>query len=84
MTNKDEAELHRLCDLLRQVEKSLEAGSPKREAVKKAALGLSLAFIHGFRGRVEHLAENLGRELNDAEKEHLRSLGIDPEAPLPA
>ena len=83
MTNEDEAELHRLCDLLRQVEKNLDAGSPKREAVKKAALGLSLAFIHGFRNRIDDLATNLGRELNAAEKEHLRSIGIDPEAPLP-
>lgn len=83
MTNNDETELHRLCEMLRQVEKGLNAESPLREAVKKAALGLSLAFIHGFRERIEHLAENLGRELNDSEKDHLRSLGIDPEAPLP-
>jgi hypothetical protein len=83
MTKEDEQELHRLCDLLRRVEKSLEVGSPLREAVIKAAYGVSLAFIHGFRSRVDELFARHGTELTAEEKDHLRSMGIEPDAPLP-
>ncbi|MBB5033484.1 hypothetical protein [Prosthecobacter vanneervenii] len=83
MTTEDESELHRLCDLLRIVDKRIGDEPLLSAAVKKAALGLSIAFIHGFRAKVEDLAQNLGRELSDADKEHLRSCGIDLDAPLP-
>lgn len=82
MTNEDEQELHRLCDMLRTVNKALPTDSPLREAVEKAGFGLSLAFIHGLRPKIEDLALGVGRELDEEQKEYLRSLGIDPDEQL--
>ena len=83
MTQEDEAELHRLCDLLRVVAKQLGAESPLTEAVEKAAFGLSLAFMRGLRPEIEYLALGVGRPLSESQLQHLRSLGIDPDASLP-
>lgn len=83
MKPEDEAELHRLCDLLRDVTKQLGPKSPMTEAVIKAAFGLSLAFMHGLRPKIEDLALGVGRPLTSEQLAHLRSLGIDPDADLP-
>ena len=81
MTNEDETELHRLCDMLRLVDQSLAHDSPLREAVRKAGFGLSLAFIDGRRSKIEELALNIGKPLTEAQRQHLLSLGIDPDEP---
>lgn len=81
MTDDDENELHRLCAMLREVHNSLDADSGLREAVTKAGFGLSLAFIHGHRSKIENLALGVGRPLSDAQRGHLQSLGIDPNTP---
>ena len=79
MTEDDENELHRLCDMLKEVRHELDKESPLREAVTKAGLGLSLAFMHGHRLKLEALAAGIGRTLDDAQREQLRTLGIDPD-----
>lgn len=79
MTAEDENELHRLCDMLREVHHTLDAGSPLREAVTKAGFGLSLAFFHGDRSKIEELALGVGRPLDEPQQQHLRTLGIDPD-----
>ena len=81
MTEDDENELHRLCAMLREVHKGLDEQSPLREAITKAGFGLSLAFIRGDRPKIEDLALGVGRPLNEAQRNHLRSLGIDPDGP---
>jgi hypothetical protein len=81
MTDDDQNELQRLCAMLREVHNGLDTESPLREAVTKAGLGLSLAFIHGHRAKIEDLALGGGSPLNEAQRNHLRSLGIAPEAP---
>jgi hypothetical protein len=81
MTDDDENELHRLCEMLREVHNSLDADSGLREAVTKAGFGLSLAFIHGHRLKIENLALSLGRPLSDEQRRQLQSLGINPETP---
>ena len=83
MTTDDESELHRLCDLLRGVTKQFPSDSPQAEALTKASFGLTLAFIHGLRPEIEDLMLGVGRPLTEAQKEHLRSLGIDPDADIP-
>ncbi len=79
MTAEDENELHRLCDMLREVHHTLDAGSPLREAVTKAGFGLSLAFMQGHRSKIEELTLGVGRPLDEAQRQHLRMLGIDPD-----
>ena len=79
MTKHDETELHRLCDMLKVVHDGLDEGSPLREAVTKAGLGLSLAFMNGQRWKMEELAAGLGRPLDEAQRQELRALGIDPD-----
>ncbi len=79
MTEDDETELHRLCDMLREVHHGLDKESPLREAVTKAGLGLSLAFMHWHRLKLEALAAGIGRPLDEAQREQFRTLGIDPD-----
>jgi len=79
MSPEDEQELHRLCEILRDVERALDANSPQREAVTKAALGLSLAFMRNLRPEIENLALGVGRPLDDEQRAHLWKMGIDPD-----
>ena len=79
MSEEDERELHRLCDMLKVVHDGLDVGSPLREAVTKAGLGLSLVFMNGQRSKVEELAAGLGRPLDEEQRQKLRALGIDPD-----
>jgi len=77
MTYEDVEELHRLCDMLKKVDDGLDIGSPLREAVSKGALALSVAFIQGFRSKVEDLAESVGRPLSESQRAFLSSTGIE-------
>ena len=81
MTQADENELHRLSDMLRAIDGTLERTSPLREGLKKAGLALSLGFIHGLRPDIERHYQRLGTPLTEKERAHVRSLGIDPEEP---
>ena len=80
MTTSDEKELHRLAALLETIDRSLEHSSPQREALKKAALALSLGFLRGLRSDIETQFEQLGTPLTDLQHTRLRSMGIDPES----
>jgi hypothetical protein len=53
MTPQDEKELHRLTDMLRDIDTKLQQESPLREGLKKAGLALSIAFIHNLRSEIE-------------------------------
>ena len=82
MTDADEIELHRLCDMLGTIDRTLDRSSPFREALKKAGLALIHGFIDGRRGEIERQYQQLGTPLSDSERMRLRTLGIDPDAPL--
>ncbi len=79
MNDADEAELHRLCAELEQVDRQ-QLSSSGREALKKAALALSTAFIHDLRSDIERQYERLGQPLSAAEQEWMKTVGIDPDA----
>jgi hypothetical protein len=79
MSENDEQELQRLCEMLRVVHEGLVEESPLREAVRKAGFGLSLAFIGGQRGRIEELAARVGKPLGEEQREELRRMGIEAE-----
>jgi hypothetical protein len=78
MTDNDEKELHRLCDMLKEVDEGLDVGSPLREAVSKGALALSIAFTHGLRSKVENWAECVGRPLTETQRDALSSVDSGP------
>jgi hypothetical protein len=59
MTQQDERELHRLTDMLREIDASLQKESPLREGLKIAGLALSVAFIHHLRPEIERLYAGL-------------------------
>jgi hypothetical protein len=79
MTKEDEAELHRLCEMLRLIECQLEPGSPLREGLEKAGLALSLTFLHGLRSDLETWYSKLGSPLTDIDRQHLIDMGINPD-----
>ena len=76
MNKKDEAELHRLTNLLSQVIKKNELTKDEKEALKKAAVALSVSFIHGHRKEIEEIYNHLDKKLTPEQKQHLRSLGL--------
>ena len=80
MTPIDEQELLRLTNLLESIHERLDIDSHRREALQKAALALSVAFIHGLRTEIENLYTTLDRPLSATERDNLLGLGIDPDA----
>jgi len=76
MNEKDEAELHRLANLLSQINDKTELTKHEKEALKKAALALSVCFVHGHRKEIEDIYHNLDEQLTAEQKQYLRSLGL--------
>ncbi|HSI10837.1 MAG TPA: hypothetical protein VK961_02280 [Chthoniobacter sp.] len=77
MTESDEEELHRLAAMLEAIDGTLALDSPLREALKKAGFALIVGFTHGLRPEIEQYFDRVGKLLTDAERAHLRGLGID-------
>jgi hypothetical protein len=77
MNEADEAELHRLCGELEQIDRQHLSPS-QREALKKSALALSTAFAHALRHDIERQYATLGQPLTEEERQRMKSLGIDP------
>ena len=77
MNKKDEAELHRLTDLLSEINNKAELTADQREALKKGALALSVSFIHGHRKEIEEIYDNLDEKLTLEQKHYLRSFGLN-------
>lgn len=53
MTQADENELQRLAQMLETLDKQLPSSSPVREALAKAGIALSFAFIDGSRAKID-------------------------------
>ena len=80
MNGNDEAELERLVEMLRRLDAELAPDAPSREALQKAALALRLAFIHGLKTELEDLYTSIDKPLTEAQRQHLRSIGVEPPA----
>ncbi len=78
----DDQELARLTSRLRSLYERPDVDAQCREALKKAALALSLAFTHGLRSELDEWFEALDRPLTEDERQELRRRGIDPDAGL--
>ncbi|MBL9146207.1 MAG: hypothetical protein JNM99_21180 [Verrucomicrobiaceae bacterium] len=59
MNPDDEKELHRLSELLHDIERTLTADAPQREALVKASLALGMIFLQDARGEIERIYEGL-------------------------
>ncbi|MCB9920527.1 MAG: hypothetical protein H6822_00005 [Planctomycetaceae bacterium] len=79
MTPEDETELYRLSDMLSQIDATLPDTSPLREALQKSGLAIIYAFRDGRRFDIETDFDGIGKQLTDLQREHLRSMGIDPD-----
>ncbi len=77
MKIEDEKELYRLTDLLKSVADQLDSDSPWLEGLKKSALALQLAFLHGFRLEIEKMYSDIGKPPSAEERKYLNRLGID-------
>ncbi len=76
MTPEDESELHRLSEMLAEIDATLPESSPLREVLFKSGWAIFHAFTKGRRPEIEKLYENRDTELTDAQKDHLRSMGL--------
>ena len=76
MTKADEKELHRLSDRLRALHERIGDDTLGSEALKKAALALSLGFIHGLRSEIEEHFAKLNLPLSAEESVDLGKMGI--------
>ncbi|QDU97288.1 hypothetical protein [Lignipirellula cremea] len=81
MIEDDDAELRRLCEQLQQISR-MELTELQEEALMKAAYALHFAFLDRRRGEIEEFYGMTDAELTNAQRQHLRSLGIDPDAPV--
>jgi hypothetical protein len=80
VTDEDEQELLRLTGMLKRVAESLGPSTEFREALQKGALALTVTWLRGLRSEVERLYSHPGTTLSEAERAHLRRIGIDPDA----
>jgi hypothetical protein len=60
MNDADESELHRLCAELEQIDLQNPISDSQREALKKAAMALSIVFSHNLRQTLEQQYSCLG------------------------
>jgi hypothetical protein len=72
MNKNDEAELHRLTNLLSKINDKFELTTDSKEALEKAALALSVSFIHGHRKEIEKLYLSHDDQLTEDQKQYLR------------
>ncbi|MEI7808399.1 MAG: hypothetical protein WCJ07_07925 [Verrucomicrobiota bacterium] len=72
----DHDEARRLCIALERLEKHTEKCSIEREALRKAALSLHVAYISGRRKEVERLYDN--SPLTEQELEQIRKYESHP------
>jgi hypothetical protein len=78
MKKADEKELHRLSEILRALHEKVGDDAAASEALKKAALALSLGFIHGLRPEIEEHFSKLDLALSAEERVGLAKMGIHP------
>jgi hypothetical protein len=78
MNPKDEKELHRLSELLHDIDRSLAPDSPQREALMKAGLALGMIFLQSARGEIERIYEGIGQPVKKDQKKALKAKGIKP------
>lgn len=76
MTEDDQAEAYRLCEVLRELHDQNASDSLKSEVITKAALAISHAFMRGLRPEIEDIYAKLDTPLSDAEKAKLSSMGF--------
>jgi hypothetical protein len=76
MSSPDDAEMHRLCEQLADVDRLLPDGAPEREALQKAAIALQLAFRRGLRAELEKEFASLELPLTDEQRARLTELGL--------
>jgi len=80
MSPEDESELHRLTGMLSGIDATLPEASPLREALQKAGLAITFAFVDGRRSEIEKAYESLDAQLTNEQHKHLRSMGVDPDS----
>ena len=68
MTPDDHQELLRLTSLLESLDSRQNVDGEVRESLRKAALALNVAFIHGLRAEVEEMFASLEKPLGPAER----------------
>jgi hypothetical protein len=78
MNPEDEKELHRLSELLHDIDRTLAADAPQREALMKAGLALGMIFLQSARGEIERIYEGIGQPVTKKQQSSLRSKGIKP------
>jgi hypothetical protein len=78
VTPTDEKELARLSEQLRLVDAQLESNPAGREALRKAGVALIITFLQNRRQEVEDWYQSIDAPPTEAQRAHLRRLGIDP------
>jgi hypothetical protein len=82
LRSQDEAELTRLCGHLEAIHGRGGLSDDEAAALKRATCALAVVFFHGLRTEVDRLANSDG-SLTSEQQEHLRQLGINPDADTP-
>lgn len=84
MNPDDEKELHRLSDLLHDIDRTLAADAPQREALMKAGLALGMIFLQSARGEVERIYEGIGQPVSKPKRKAVKSKTAKPKKPTKA
>ena len=66
--------------MLEAIDQSLAVESTLHEALQKAGIALTLGFLQGMRSDIEKQFSELGTELTDSHRAHLRRMDVNPES----
>lgn len=76
---KSEAEMRQSCDVLKVIAEQYPHDSTEFLTLQKAAIALQLIRQHNFGFELEELHNAIGTPLTEEQKNHLRSMGINPD-----
>lgn len=79
MNQKDEIELHRLCNAIKRIDMYPKLSAEEHEALTKAALALQRIFLLADRQSLEEQYESLSTPLSIDHIDHLKRMGLDLE-----
>jgi hypothetical protein len=73
-----ESEMHKSCEILGRIAEQYTDDSVELLALQKAAIALQLVHLNKLEAELDKIHDGIGKPLSEDQKEHLRSMGINP------
>lgn len=75
---KTESEMYKICEVIKKIAEQYTDDSVEILALQKAAIALQLVHLNKLEAELERMHDGIGKPLSKDQKDHLRSMGINP------